>query len=84
MTYEIDNNIPMPKLSEKGIRKYPFAEMNVGDSFLIPYNISDKKEASKIRNSVRVAGIHFGTRNERDYKYNTAIVNEGIRVWRVS
>lgn len=33
--YKIDKNVPLPKSKSGPERKYPFAEMEIGDSFLV-------------------------------------------------
>jgi hypothetical protein len=63
---KVESNIPMPA-------RYPFAKMNVGDSFLIPENVS--------RSSAAVAAYRYGLANRK--KFVTRKTSEGHRIWRV-
>jgi len=69
--YIIEKKIPMPKSDRGRPYKYPFEQMEVGDSFFVP-----KDEAEKARNSAlqyaRREGKIFHTRKE----------NDGARIWR--
>ncbi len=64
---EIEKNIPAPKR-----RKYPFAEMDVGDSILV-LGEEGRKAANAARVYGHLNGIKFATR-QRD---------GGVRIWRV-
>lgn len=48
MSYEILKDIPMPGRRSVGGResKYPFADMEVGDSFIVPVEEGRKASAS--------------------------------------
>lgn len=65
---KIDKNIPLPA-------KYPFAEMQVGDSFLVPEGIS--------RTSIGVAAKRFGDKHGMRF---TIRLNEKrlLRCWRIA
>ncbi len=63
---KIEQNIPVPK-------KYPFAQMQVGDSFVIAENIK--------RTTVSVAAIRYGKAN--GMKFTTRKMPDGVyRCWR--
>ncbi len=63
---KLDKNIPIPK-------KYPFAEMQVGDSFVIADGVK--------RTTVSVASIRYGKATGK--KFTTRKVLEGVyRCWR--
>lgn len=69
---QIEKNVP---LSEAGYRKWPFPEMEVGDSIAIP-----QEEAGKARN----AACSF-QRYHKGVKFSIRKVEEGKwRLWRVS
>lgn len=73
--YKIDKNVEIPQINRFGNGrkpKYPFAEMVVGDSFLV----SDKKTSQM---SSAVAG--FCKRGEGKFICRT--VEGGVRVWRI-
>jgi hypothetical protein len=74
MTFEIRNDIPVPKRvgGRAGKSKYPFVQMAPGQSFLVP---SDIKPAA-----VRSAAQIF-SKNNPEYKFAIRIVSEGMRVW---
>ena len=63
----IDKGIPMPK-------RYPFAEMDVGDSFAVPATIH--------RTTVSIAAKRFG--DKHGVKFATRKLPDGtLRCWRV-
>ena len=75
--YQIEAGIPIPARTTKGGAgrkpKYPFAELQVGESFLVP-----GKTADKIGSTVTLArkrtGRNFTVRN----------VDGGVRIWRTA
>ena len=78
----IDKNIPIPrKRGEKS--KYPFFEMEVGDSFEVQVsNTTPEKMAASIRNC-----YHNICRNNKDFKSRKFTIrvmsNTSVRCWRV-
>lgn len=64
MTIKIDKGIPIPV----GKGRYPFQQMEIGDSFL-----TDSSSRQNIHNCARVARVQIKTRATTD----------GLRVWRV-
>ena len=69
--YEIEKNIPTVRAY-----KYPFRDMEIGDSFLVPC-VDDR--AAKIDRS-KISGAAWYLRPK---KFSTRRVEGGIRVWRV-
>jgi hypothetical protein len=67
MTYKIEKGVPII-----GRQKYPFGEMEVGDSFLADEALLDR---------LRAAAAHFGKNHNK--KFAVRQVPEGVRVWRV-
>lgn len=66
---KIEKGVPMPK--NKRATKYPFAEMEVGDSFYVePDN-----------GSIHAAASWYGKRNNK--KFATRKEGEGRRIWRI-
>jgi hypothetical protein len=65
---QIEKNIPMPPTR---IKKYPFSEMEVGDSFLTE------------KCSVRASACAFTERIDPEKKFATRKVECGFRVWRI-
>lgn len=77
--YEIDRGveIPAPNIHNRNSRIYPFREMEIGDSFLVPGN--ENKKALQAR--VGSAACYYGKRNNS--RFVTRSVEGGVRVWRV-
>jgi len=75
--YKIEKNVPIPD-SQK---RYPLAEMEIGDSFLVP--IVDNKYMAT-RNRLNPAFSKF-KKSDSPRKYLTKRTDDGndIRVWRV-
>jgi hypothetical protein len=71
--YEIEKDIPVTIKSEKA--KYPFSEMEVGDSFLVPKG----QENAKLH---REAAYSHGRKN--NVKFKTKSVAGGTRIWRIA
>lgn len=78
MTYKIDTDIPTPKGSANGTRRYPFADMPVGGSFFVP--------------GAHTSQLTSAARHYRPKKFTARAVTEtdengnevrGIRVWRI-
>lgn len=85
----IDKDIPIPSRARVSSYNYPFADMEVGDSFLIetmgPYNDSSdesiEKEQTRIRHRIRNAANKFKKNqlpgsNQIDYKFAIHVVLE--------
>ena len=70
MNFEIEQNVVMP---EKHAR-YPFNQMEVGDSFFVP------EGANTPRQNTSSAASYAGHRLGR--KFTTRLVDGGVRVWR--
>lgn len=66
MTIKIEPGIPMPA-------KFPFAEMKVGDSFLVPAKASKNTVAVYATRHARKTGTKFTVRK----------TPEGYRCWRI-
>lgn len=73
--YKIDKKkIPLPPDSSGGgVTKYPFREMEIGDSFLIPRNEMNENTRMNI----------YGLAAKKNIKVSTRISEEGLRVWRI-
>ena len=74
MSYLIEKNVPYSAVE---ISKYPFAQMEVGDSFLVPI-----KDASP--SCIRTSSAQF-QRNHPGFRFSIRISKKegGTRVWRV-
>lgn len=83
MTFEIESDVPM--VSNRRGRKaveFPFSDMDVGDSFLVPCDVSAKNEINNWRRKIAIAKKVFLTSYEGAFA--TATVSDGIRVWRTA
>jgi hypothetical protein len=76
MKIEIEKNVPTPN-SEGGKTKYPFAQMEVNDSFFVPNGNA---------NSINSAAGVFRKTKQPTWKFTVRKVKEndikGVRVWR--
>lgn len=64
---KIEKNKPMPQRN-----KYPFRDMNIGDSFLFPAQVKDPHSAAAV-----------ASRNYAPKKFAARVTPEGVRCWRV-
>ena len=74
--FTIEKNVPLPVEGREHNLKYPYPEMEIGDSFLAP--ATDCFEASKIRSSAYAWGRRNG------HKFKTARDGDGIRVFMIA
>ena len=78
MKYEIDKGVPMPDRPTR----YPFAGMDVGDSFLIEVRGGRRQEAL-VRRRVSAAASDYRRRHGASAKFDSRVTLDGVRVWRV-
>lgn len=73
MTYQIEKNIQMPASVRAGrTYKYPFTQMEVGDSFFVP-----EKTAARFQSTASSAS------KRHSMKFRCRNVDGGVRCWRV-
>jgi hypothetical protein len=87
MTFAIE--VGVPTVSGKRGRKpteFPLDQMEVGNSFLIPCDAADKKAVESWRRKLLAAKKRFAEQyaNGSQYKFMTATVADGLRVWRTA
>ena len=85
MTFQIESGVPLPKAKRGPGRKateFPMADMQVGDSFLIPCDVKDAKSLANWRRKFLLAKKRFLTTYEGAFR--TVTVEDGIRVWRTA
>ena len=77
MTFKIEKGVPMPKLARgrSATTKFPLAEMNPGESFLITFDTSDKTLLESWRRKV----LAQAKRVEGEFR--TFSVSDGLRVF---
>jgi hypothetical protein len=72
-TIILEHGIPLPPIKTRD-EIYPFSQMNVGDSFLFPQDVSRARASS-------VAGL---AGNRLGMKFATRTCPDGVRCWRVA
>lgn len=70
---KIENNVPIP---DKGNSKYPWLEMEVGDSFFV-------ENPPKQKNGYPSTMATTATRRLSPKKFVQRVVDNGLRVWRI-
>jgi len=79
--YQIEKNVPVAyRQGGPGNARFPFAEMEVGDSFYIPWGDEGEK---RVRGTVSNAMGAFQLRN-KPKKLISRKVDDGLRVWRIA
>lgn len=88
MTFQIESGIA--HVSNRGGRgrkptAFPFADMDVGDSFLIPC-AKERKVVDSWRRKLLVAKKRFNEQydGETPWTFSTSSVADGLRVWRTA
>jgi hypothetical protein len=79
--FKIEKGIPIPEPHKRnGYKsKYPFSQLEPGDSFLVPTN---KEQTHNVRNRVSAASHHYAAKH--GWKFSIRVMVDGIRVWRTS
>ncbi len=79
--FEIEKNIPIDVKHKKG-SKYPFKDMEVGDSFLV--TTKHEKEKFIVRAAAYAFAAYYKKKTGNVIKFKTSCVeNDDIRVWRI-
>lgn len=82
--YEIRKNVPVAPHANTGHRRggwkpiYPFADMEVGDSFIVPFE--DRTPKNVMRHRISSAAMHRKKTHGGNFTVRTT--NDGIAVWR--
>ena len=71
MKFKIETDVPLSRKVSRG-SKYPFMQMDVGDSFF-----ADVKPTS-----LRGAAVAFGKRHAPDARFAVRVEGDGARIWR--
>jgi hypothetical protein len=69
MEVKIEKNIPLPK---QRVRKYPFENMKVGDSFY----------SEVAPSSLLTCAKHFCKKYYPNWNFTVRKINKGARIWR--
>lgn len=86
MSFKLEEDVPVPaRAAPNREAKYPFTDMAVGQSFLVPIT-KDDSDIARIRRRMNSA---CGTAQRRikktsgtDVRFTSRTVEEGVRVWR--
>ena len=70
---KIETNVPMPKATRS--TKYPFRDMNVGESVFFD------NEPNGSQSNPAISAHMLSKRN--DFKFATRKENGGVRIWRI-
>lgn len=74
--YKIEKNVPLSPRSWKGKPKYPWAQMDPGDSFVVP------GEGRTLK--VLQTTILTSARRHKPKRFSTRIEGGNVRVWRTA
>lgn len=84
---EIEKNIPIPPKNRKlwkspeDYNRFPFSEMETGDSFFVP--ITDYEEYLRLSKAINGQMHYYGKLLGRKYSMRKIKEQNGIRVWRI-
>ncbi len=70
--YKVVSDVPIPEFNHAK-KTYPFAEMNIGDSFVASF-----EQLTRVRSAASAYGIRT------DKKFSVRKINRECRCWRVS
>jgi len=72
--YKIEKDVPLPEAYQGGRKTiYPYASMEVGDSFFVP-NTTQRQISGSVQTYQKLHGVKFATRKDGD----------GVRIWRTA
>ena len=73
---KIDKNVPIPPLGQviDNKTKYPFREMEVGDSFFVDGEVDSRRAKAAAKMMTKRSRLVLRTQKE----------NNGVRIWRVA
>ena len=74
MSVQIDSHVPAPGAASGRPRKYPWLELEVGQSFLFPQFITSGGAAAAMSYASKTYGLKFTVRK----------TPEGYRCWRIA
>lgn len=80
MSNDLEKGVAIPEPTRNTHTKYPFKVMEVGESFLTPFEdgVNRSLMQKRIYAAVSWANKHYAPRS-----YITRTVDDGMRVWRV-
>jgi hypothetical protein len=84
--FEIQSGVPVPKSARTGRRStasFPFAQMEIGDHFVIPFDPTGD-EGKKLIDSWRRKILGAKKKMPEGYETRTAVLSNGLGVWRTA
>lgn len=78
---KIDKNIPIYEGNRGKKRKYPFSEMEIGDSFAIPCD--EMKECHRIQCTIVSSSYRNKKVKGRMFTTRVSLANKEVRCWRI-
>lgn len=80
-SYKVEKGIPMPDRNIRFGEKFPFSQMKVGDSFLIP---NGTPRFSKFRQEIYYFARKYNAKNGVRITISARLTDAGLRVWRIA
>lgn len=85
---KIEKDIPIPRGRMGRPFKYPFKELEIGDSFFVPLKKTENKalKLKYLQTRLVAAGSDVIKNHFKDRKFKTSMIKEpiaGVRVWRI-
>ena len=84
MAFNIETDVPTPASQRWGgiNQKYPWEDMNAGDSFEVPLN---GKTGTQLQRNLHNAAYGWALRHHLlDAKFSTRQTEDGVRIWRTA
>jgi hypothetical protein len=79
--FQIETGYEIPGVVRES--KYPFQHMDVGDSFLHPFDLTEEGETNAAGTVVKVrAAVNNYRKRDDTKKFVVRIVEDGVRCWR--
>ena len=76
---KVEKNVPFPEVHTKF--KFPWAEMEVGDSVLI--KTGKKETVDMLKRKVKGSARYYGVKSGKKFRSLINREEDGVRVWRV-
>lgn len=84
-TFKIEKGIPMPEVVQpKRLKPYPFAEMDIGDSFFVPHEKGTEatsSDLSLLKGRLTASWKYRQWKHELASQFSAVAVEGGVRVW---
>ncbi len=74
---KIENDIPLPLMKSGRMIKYPIAELEVGQSFLVACAPEDSR-----KRIMSISSLCGRQSKKTGRRYTCRVVQDGVRVWR--